>query len=358
MIGAERPLVTVDDYEERARELLPRSVYDYYAGGAGDEWTLRENRAAFERFALRPRVLIDVRSIDTSTVVLGQPVSLPVLAAPTALQRMAHPDGEVATAAAMREAGTIMTLSTLASSTIEDVAAAGGHRWFQLYVLEDRDHSAELVKRAYAAGYSAVVLTVDLPVFGIRDRDERNSFSTPEGIELANLAVKRPGDVEGSDLFTYVLSEHDRSLTWDDLGWIRSLAPMPLVLKGIVTAEDARLAVEAGVDGIVVSNHGGRQLDGTVSSVEALREVVEAVDGRAEVLLDGGVRRGTDVLKALAMGARAVLVGRPVLWGLAVDGTEGVKRVLEMLRLELEVAMALAGCPTVSAVTPDLIRPR
>ena len=358
MSAAERPLVTVDDFGERARALLPQGPYDYYAGGAGDEWTLRENRAAFERIALRPRVLVDVSTVDPSTTVLGHPVSMPVLAAPTALQRMAHTEGEVATARAFRDAGSVMTLSTLASSTIEDVAEPGGSRWYQLYVLEDRDLTAELVKRAYAAGYSALVLTVDLPVLGIRDRDERNSFSPPVGVEFANLAVKRPGDADGSDLFTYVFSEHDRSLTWDDLPWIRSLAPLPLVLKGIVTAEDARLAVEAGVDGIVVSNHGGRQLDGTVASLDALPEVVEAVDGRAEVLLDGGVRRGVDVLKALALGARAVSIGRPVLWGLAVDGAEGVRRVLEILRLELDVAMAIAGCRTVAEITSDLVRVR
>ncbi len=352
------PLVTIDDYEARARELLSREAYDYYAGGAGDEWTLRENRTAFERFALRPRVLVDVSTIDTSTSALGERISVPILVAPTALHRMAHPEGEVETARGARRFGTVMTLSTLASSTIEDVAAVAGPRWFQLYVMEDRDHTAEMVKRAQASGYSALVLTVDLPVLGIRDRDERNSFSPPEGVEFANLAVKRSGVGEGSDLFTYVLSEHDRSLTWDDLAWIRSLAPLPLVLKGIVTAEDARLAVDAGADGIVISNHGGRQLDGTVPSVEALPEVVDAVGDRAEVLLDGGVRRGVEVLKALALGARAVMVGRPILWGLAVEGADGVHRVLEILRFELEIAMALAGCRNVSEISGDLIRRR
>ena len=217
---------------------------------------------------------------------------------------------------------------------------------------------AELVKRAHGAGYTALVVTVDVPVLGIRDRDERNGFALPEGVGFANLAGRDPAEREGSELFDFVLNRHDRSLDWDDLAWIRSLAPLPLVLKGIVTAEDARLAADAGVDGIVVSNHGGRQLDGTVPSVEALPEVVEAVEGRCEVLLDGGVRRGTDVLKALALGARAVLVGRPLLWGLAVDGAAGAKRVLELLRLELDVAMAIAGCPSISAITADLVRHR
>ena len=356
MTQAERALVTIDDYEDRTRELLASDVYDYYAGGAGDEWSLRENRRAFERVVLRPRVLVDVSTIDVSTTVLGERLGMPVVAAPMALQRMAHPEGEVATARGVQQSGSIMTLSTLASCTIEEVAAGAGPRWFQLYVLEDRDHTAELVKRAHAAGYTALVLTADLPVLGIRDRDERNSFSVPEGVEFANLAVKRPHDTDGSEVFEYVLSEHDRTLTWDDMAWIRSLAPLPLVLKGIVTAEDARLAVEVGAEGIVVSNHGGRQLDGTIPSVEALPEVVRTVDGRAEVLFDGGVRRGTDVLKALALGARAVMVGRPLLWGLAVDGASGVHRVLHILRLELENAMALAGCRSVAEITPQLVR--
>ena len=351
-------LVTVEDFHERARSILPHAVYDYYAGGAGDEWTLRENRLAFERVALVPRVLVDVSKVDLSTMVLGHPVRMPVLAAPTALQRMANPDGEVATARACAAAGTLMTLSTLASSTIEDVAAAGGQRWFQLYVMEDRGISEELVHRAHAAGFGAIVLTVDLPVLGIRDRDERNSFELPEGIGFANMAKAKPGETEGSELFEFVAHEHDRSLNWDDLAWIRSLSPLPLVVKGVVAAEDARLAVEAGVDGIVVSNHGGRQLDGTLPSVEALPEVLEAVDGRVEVYLDGGVRRGTDVLKALALGARAVFVGRPILWGLAVDGQAGVERILELLRLELEVAMTIAGCPSIAEITPQLVRLR
>jgi isopentenyl diphosphate isomerase/L-lactate dehydrogenase-like FMN-dependent dehydrogenase len=351
-------LATVEDFHDRARELLSKSVYDYYDGGAGDEWTLRENRAAFERVALVPRVLVDVSNVDLATSVLGQPVPFPVLAAPTALQRMAHPEGEVATSRACASVGTVMTLSTLASSTIEDVAAAGGPRWYQLYVMEDRGLTAELVKRAYEAGYSAIVLTVDLPVLGVRDRDERNSFELPEGISFANLTQPRPPGTEGSELFEFVAHEHDRSLGWNDLEWIRSLTPLPLVVKGVIAAQDARLAAQSGVDGIVVSNHGGRQLDGTLPSIEALPEVVDAVEGRLEVFLDSGVRRGTDVLKALGLGARAVFVGRPLLWGLAVDGETGVRRILEILRLELEVAMAIAGCATIGDITSELVSRR
>jgi len=350
--------VSVAEYEERAREILPQAAFDYYAGGAGDEWTLAENRAAFSRFVLRPRVLVDVSTCDTSTTVLGQHVASPILVAPTALQRMAHAEGEVAMARAAAAAGTVMILSTLASSTVEDVAEAGSARWYQLYVQRDHDLTAELVKRAHAAGYSAIVLTVDLPVVGTRDRDTRNGFTIPEGLGYVNLGAERPGDTEGSDFAAYVSFLGDQSLTWDDLAWIRSLSPLPLVLKGILTAEDARLAAENGVDAVAVSNHGGRQLDGSIPSVEALPEVVEAVGDRLEVLLDGGVRRGSDVLKALALGARAVLVGRPPIWGLAVDGERGAARVLELLRTELETAMALAGCRTVAEITPALVRRR
>jgi 4-hydroxymandelate oxidase len=303
-------------------------------------------------------VLVDVSARDTSTTVLGQRVASPILVAPTALQRMAHVEGEVAMARAAAAAGTVMILSTLASSTIEDVAEAGGARWYQLYVQRDHDLTAELVKRAHTAGYSAIVLTVDLPVVGTRDRDTRNGFTIPEGLGYVNLAAERPRDTEGSDFAAYVSFLGDQSVTWDDLAWIRSLSPLPLVLKGILTAEDARLAAENGVDAVVVSNHGGRQLDGAIPSVEALPEVVEAVGGRLEVFLDGGVRRGSDVLKALALGARAVLVGRPAIWGLAVDGERGAERVLELLRAELETAMALAGCRTIAEITPALVRRR
>jgi 4-hydroxymandelate oxidase len=321
---------------------------------------LGDTRAAFSRFVLRPRVLVDVCASDTSTTVLGQRVAYPVLVAPTALQRMAHAEGEVAMARATAAAGTVMILSTLASSTIEDVAGAGSGsaRWFQLYVQRDHDLTAELAKRAHAAGYSAIVLTVDLPVVGTRDRDTRNGFTIPEGLGYVNLGVERPRDTEGSDFAAYVSFLGDQSVTWDDLAWIRSLSPLPLVLKGILTAEDARLAAQNGVDAVVVSNHGGRQLDGSIPSVEALPEVVEAVGGRLEVFLDGGVRRGSDVLKALALGARAVLVGRPPIWGLAVDGERGAARVLELLRAELETAMALAGCRTIAEITPALVRRR
>ena len=357
--GEPRRPVSVAEYEEVARERLPQMVFDYFAGGAGREWTLRENVTAFDRWVLRPRVLVDVTSRDTATTVLGRDVASPILVAPTALHRMAHPDGELATARAAAAAGTVYTLSSLASTSIEEVAEAVPHgtRWFQLYVYRDRDLTADLVKQAHANGYRALVLTVDTPVLGLRDRDARNRFVAPEGITLANL-VKLGGmrEVEGSGLFAFVHEQQDPGVDWEDVAWLRSLSPMPLVLKGIVTAEDARLAVAAGVDGIVVSNHGGRQLDGTPPTIDALPEVVEAADGRCEIFLDGGVRRGSDVLRAMALGARAVMVGRPVLWGLAAEGEAGVRHVLELLRAEFDVAMAIAGCRSVSEITPALVR--
>jgi 4-hydroxymandelate oxidase len=354
------PPVSVDEYEERARERLPRMAFDYFAGGAGDEWTLRENREAFHRWVLRPRVLVDVGERDTSTTVLGTRVAFPILAAPTALQRMADREGEVATSRACAEAGTVMVLSTISSGSIEEVAGAAPEapRWFQLYVHRDRGLTEDLVHRAVDAGYRALMLTVDTPVLGVRDRDSRNRFATPPGVGLSNVGARFLPEVgEGeSGLAAYVSSQQDPTVTWADVEWLRSLSDLPIVLKGIVTAEDAELAADAGVDGIAVSNHGGRQLDGTIAALDALPEVVDA-SGPCEVYLDGGVRRGSDVLKALALGAQAVMVGRAVLWGLAVGGEDGVRRVLRLLAQDLDVAMAIAGCRTIADVTPALVRP-
>ena len=353
------PPVSVDEYEHRASEALAPTAYDYFAGGSGEEWTLRENRAAFHRFVLRPRVLVDVSERDTSTTVLGTPVAFPILVAPTALQRMAHREGEVATSRACADAGTVLVLSTIASGTIEEVAEAApdAPRWFQLYVHRDRGLTVDLVARASAAGYRALMLTVDTPVLGVRDRDSRNRFATPPGIGLSNVGARFLPEVgEGeSGLAAYVRSQQDPAVTWADVEWLRSRSDLPIVLKGIVTAEDAQIAGDMEIDGIAVSNHGGRQLDGTIAALDALPEVVEA-SGPSEVYLDGGVRRGSDVLKAMALGARAVLVGRPILWGLAVGGEDGARRVLRLLAQDFDVAMAIAGCRTVDDISPALVR--
>ena len=332
-------------------------MFDYYAGGSGEEWTLRENTRAYARWVIRPRVLVDVSSVDLRTTVLGQELPFPILLAPTAFQRMAHRDGELAAARGAASLDALMVVSTIATASLEDVAASGVRRWFQLYVLKDRDLTTTLVKRAHASGYGAIVLTVDTPLLGRRLRDERNRFALPPGIGLANLEGSGLPESSGSGLFSFFLERHDASLTWDDVAWLRSLSPLPLVLKGIATAEDTRLAVDAGVDAIVVSNHGGRQLDGAPATLDVLPEVVEAAEGRTEVLLDGGIRRGSDVFKALALGASAVLIGRPYLWGLAVNGAEGVRQVIEIIRDDLMLTMALAGRSRIADIDHSAVAP-
>lgn len=353
------PLV-VDDYETLARERLERSAYDYYAGGAGDEQTLRANRAAFDALGLRPRVLVDVSTIETATTVLGQTIDVPVLLAPTAFNRLAHADGEMAAARAARSSGTIMIGSTLSTCTLEEVSGAcDGGLWFQLYVYKDRGMTQELVSRAQSGGYRALVLTVDTPLLGRRYRDVRNRFVLPEGISMRNFESALTNAARWgahSSFSAYVHDLFDPTLTWGAVEWLRAQTTLPVVVKGILTAEDARMAVEHGVEAVIVSNHGGRQLDGAVASIDALPDVADAVDGRAEVLMDGGVRRGTDVLKALALGARAVCIGRPYLWALAAAGEAGVRDVLRILREELSLAMALSGRPSIASVDRSLIR--
>ena len=338
--GYARPVpepVNVWDFEQLAEEKLDANAHAYFAGGAGDEVTLRDNLAAFERRKLRPRVLVDVQSVSTATTVLGTEIALPILLAPLAMQRMAHPDGELATARAAAAARTIMCLSTAATTRPEDVAAAapGAPRWFQVYVFGDRSQTEELIAEAVENDFSALVLTVDAPYLGRRERDLRIDFKIPEHLTVVG------------DIFS---AKFDAGLSWRDLEWLAGYG-LPVIVKGILTAEDAKLACEHGAAAVVVSNHGGRQLDGVQASLDALEEVVTAVDGRAEVLLDGGVRRGTDVLKALALGAQAVLIGRAMLWGLAVDGEQGVTRVLELLRKEVELGLALLGCASPADVT-------
>jgi 4-hydroxymandelate oxidase len=350
------------ELEARARELLPQMAYDYYASGANDEVTLRENRAAYERITLLPRMLVNVSVRDMGTTVLGEPVSMPILIAPTAIRGLAHPEGEIATTKGAGAAKTLMTLATLSTSSIEEaMAVATGPVWFQLYVFKDRDIAASLVQRAEVAGCKAIVLTVDVPLSGKRERDLRNRLTLPEHLSLKNLLPtgrqKVPENVAGSGMAAYVASLFDTTLTWKDLEWLARVTKLPVLVKGILRTDDALRAINHGASGIIVSNHGGRQLDTTPATISVLPEIVDAVAGAVEVYVDGGIRRGTDVLKALAYGARAVLVGRPILWGLAVGGEAGVKSVLEMLRQELDLAMALSGCPSLAAITRDLIRP-
>jgi len=352
--------INVYDYEKIARDKMEQMAYDYYASGAHDEITLRENHAAYDRIKLKYRVLVDVSKRDLSTTVLGHNISMPIMIAPTAFHKLADPEGEVATARAAGKAGTLMILSTLSNSAVEDVtAAATGPVWFQLYVYKDRGASQALVQRAVEAGCKALVLTVDAPFFGRRERDVRNRFHLPEGLSVENLVASGLGDLRekagDSGLAAYVASLLDQSLTWKDVEWLRSITDLPVLIKGVVRADDALRAINHGAAGIVVSNHGGRQLDTSPATIEVLPEIVDAVAGRVEVLIDGGVRRGTDVLKAIALGAKAVLVGRPVLWGLAANGEIGVSHVLEILRSELDLAMALCGCTSLDQLSDDLI---
>ena len=329
------------DFETLARERLDDMAWEYFRGGAGDETTLRENRAAFDRLKLQPRVLVDVTTVDTSTTVLGTPVAAPILVAPVALQKLAHPDGEAATARAAAAAGTIMILSTSATMRPSPVAAAadGAPRWFQIYVFRDRGVTQALIDEACANGYSALVLTVDVPILGRREGALRSGFHIPDELEVA-------GDI---------FDDIDPSVSWRDVEWISSHG-LPVVLKGILTPEDALAAVDHGAAGVVVSNHGGRQLDGVPASIQALPRVAEALDGRCEVLLDSGVRRGVDVLRALALGARAVLVGRAVVYALAAGGEEGVTQLLRLLREEVELGLRLLGCTSIVQVGREHVR--
>jgi isopentenyl diphosphate isomerase/L-lactate dehydrogenase-like FMN-dependent dehydrogenase len=355
--------VNLADFESIAQERLPRGVYDFIAGGAEDEVTLRDNCAAFRRYHILPRVLVDVCHINPSTTVLGESVSLPVLLAPTAFQTIAHADGELASARAARSAGTITVVSTFSSLPLEEIATAEAPRWFQLYCYRDRGVTKEFVQRAEAAGYSAICLTVDVARVGRRERDLRNSFQLPHGVRaqnfgrLTNAAAIKAYQSEGGAFSQYISDLVDPSLTWEVVDWLQSVTRLPVLVKGVLAAPDARLAVEHGVRGVVVSNHGARQLDSVPATIDALPEIVTAVDGRAGILLDGGIRRGTDVFKALAMGADAVLIGRPYVWGLAAGGEAGVVQVLELLKQELEATMALAGCPTVADIKPAHVRP-
>ena len=345
------------DFEARAKEALPHSIWDFIEGGAMDETTTRRNRAALEAIALRPRFLVDTSSRGLSTTVLGSGISFPVMISPASDHKIAHPHGELATARAAGAAGTIMVLSSHSNHSMEEVAeAATGNLWFQLSH-RGYDLTKMLVQRAEEAGYVAICLTVDEPIPTPKERDIRNRYARPRGLEPANFVGQRAnlGLVPGTDEASRWAAPEPPRLRWDELAWLRSLTSLPLVVKGIRTGEDARLCVENGANGVLVSNHGGRRFDGTLSSIENLPEVLEAVAGRAEIYLDSGIRRGADVVRALALGARAVLIGRPVFWGLAVGGEAGVTGVLELLRQELDRAMGYCGVTKVAGINPSLV---
>jgi len=342
----EPKLLNVFDYEYMARELLQPATWDYISAGADDEVTLATNRSSFERIVFRPNLLVDVSRVDTSTTVLGHSISAPILIAPTGQHAFVTPDAEIATATAASAANTVLVASTSSSRSIEEIAAAATCPvWFQLYLFRDRDRSEAMVRRAEATGCRAIVLTVDSPRWGRKERSLRTEDDLPW--RNGNLSALPPSKCEYLD---------GAPATWVDFEWLRRLTNLPLVIKGILTAEDAVLAANHGAEAVVVSNHGGRQLDGAIASIEALPEIVAAVDDKLEVYLDSGIRRGTDVLKSLALGARAVLIGRPVLWGLAVHGSQGATEILRMLKNELAWAMALSGRPSIRSINRDLVR--
>jgi len=374
--------INIDDLRRLARRRLPRAVFDFGDGGAEDERTLRANSLDFRKLLFRPRVLVDVSQRDQTTTVLGQQISSPLILAPVGLAGMFAPRAEILAARAAAKRGIISTHSTLSVASLEEIAAgSSGPLWFQLYVMKDRDLTRSLVERAQRAGYRALCLTVDLPVLGQRERDLRNGATIPPKITARNVvdAIQRVGWLRGVlfgskitfgnfvgsaaglgpeavSLWQYIASQNDPSVDWEDLNWFRSIWAGPLAVKGIMTAEDARRAVDAGVNAIIVSNHGGRQLDSLPSAIEVLPEIVEAVGDRAEVILDGGVRRGSDVVKALCLGARACMLGRPYLYGLAAGGQAGAERAIEILQNEIDRTLALIGRPTLADLDRSALR--
>ncbi len=338
---------------QQARELLPEAWFDYYDGGAGDEQTLADNEAAWRALWIRPRLMVDVSAVDSSCTLLGERLAAPILLAPMAGQRLLHPDGELASARAAGAAGTVYCLSSRATTDLAEVAAAAsGPLWFQLYVAGDRERSARVLARAAEHGFRAVLLTIDMPVAGRRERELRHADEPlPEGVALSSHL--------GDELIeeTKPVGGWDATLTWADIAWVRECSGLPVLVKGVLTAEDAVAALAVDVDGIVVSNHGGRQIDGCVPTAVALPEVVAAVGRRVPVLVDGGIRDGGDVLRALALGADAVLIGRPYGWGLATGGEAGVAAVVEAFAADLQRLMALTGCTSLADVGPDRVRP-
>ncbi|OAQ32159.1 hydroxyacid oxidase-like protein 1 [Linnemannia elongata AG-77] len=359
--------ISIADLEHNAHTTLAINALDYYRSGANDMQTLKDNQDAYSRLRLRPRILRDVSKVDTTTTLLGHKVSSPICIAPTAMQRLANDAGEKATARAAAKAKKCMILSSWSTTSAEDTIEAGREVpwdqsasgalplfWFQLYVYKDRVVTEQLIRRVEKAGYKALVITVDTPFLGRRLADVRNVFKLPGHMSMANFEHK---DSKESSLAAYVVSQIDPTLNWSDIAWVRSITKLPVVVKGVLTAEDAKLAADTGVEAILVSNHGGRQLDGVLATIDALPEVLEAVKGRGvEVYIDGGVRKGTDVLKALALGAKAVFLGRPILWGLAHDGEEGVSLALNLIQQEFELAMALAGCCKIEDINRDHVQ--
>ncbi len=339
--------INLFEFETLAKERLPKEEYDYIAGGATDEISVERNRRGFESWALRPRVLRDVHSLDLSTTVLGTKINLPVLIAPCGGHKKAHPEGEFATYRAAAARGTIFAVSANASVSFEALAkAAAGHLWLQMYFFGDREMTKDWLQRAKAAGYEAICVTLDSQWPPKRERNIRNNYRNVRGVNFENSPASATGFARGGA---------DPSATWRDLAWLKGATELPIIAKGIMTGEDAQQCAELGADAVIVSNHGGRHLDNTLATIEVLSEAVAAAKGKVEVLLDGGIRRGADVVKAIALGAKAVFIGRPLFWGLAVDGEQGVIRVLDILRDEIEITMAKCGRPDIASIDSSVV---
>lgn len=354
--GPEMPLVCLADFKAHAQKQLSKTSWDFIEGEADDGITYSENIAAFKRIRLRPRYLRDMSKVDTRTTIQGQEISAPICISPTALHSIAWPDGEKSTARAAQEANICYVISSYASYSLEDIVAAApeGFRWFQLYVKSDWDINKQMIQRAEALGFKALVITIDVPVVGNRRWDKRNQLNLDKHIVEGSKNLRSLKEEKATQPVPVTFPS--ASFCWNDLSLLQSITRLPIILKGILTKEDAELAVRHNVQGIVVSNHGGRQLDEVSASIDALREVVAAVKGKIEVYMDGGVRTGTDVLKALALGARCIFLGRPILWGLACKGEDGVKEVLDILTAEFHRCMTLSGCQSVAEISPDLIQ--
>jgi len=374
---------TIAELRAAARVSVPRVMFDFVDGAANDEVTSRRNREDFAELEIVPRVLTDVSELDIRTTVLGQPIAVPLIGAPMGLNGLVHHVGEAGIARAMHDAGTVHTLAAMASYSIEEIATESpGPMWFQMYIWRDRGLVRELVERARAAGFRALVVTVDVPRAAGRDRDRRNGFGIPPRVTLrslvggvirprwsaqfikqprmttASIAGHRVGPSDAVGITAYVNSQFDPSAGWDDLTWFRGLWDGPLAVKGILSAEDARRAADLGADAVIVSNHGGRQLDHAPSTIRALAPIVDAIAADADVILDGGVRRGSDVLKAIALGARACMIGRPLVYGIAAGGETGARRAVTILEQELRTAMALSGCQSLAGLDRSLVSSR
>ncbi|MFT5196795.1 MAG: 4-hydroxymandelate oxidase [Cellvibrionaceae bacterium] len=347
-------LINIYDFAEAARDAMSPGHYDFVSGGALDEITLRENHTAFDRMKLNYRVLTGTHKPCLAATIFGDVIDMPIFCAPTGSQKVTHPDGELAVRRAADRFNTIMTVATTSTYPMEEVSKAGSSPvWFQLYLFKDEGLNREIVARAEATGFKAIALTVDSHVFGKRERNIRNNYASPSGIVYENLP--NAGESEGREVSAFMNESWKNDLSWSDVAWLRAHTTLPILIKGICHPLDAEMAIEQGADGIWVSNHGGRQLDTAPATIEVLPTIARKVAGRVPIIFDGGIRRGSDVLKAIALGATAVAIGRPTLWGLAVDGQAGVENVLEILRAELELCMALCGCNSLSEITSDLI---